>query len=279
VWESRALWDTRMHAVVKCGGEGEPRYRIAYMPMRNRVETIRMMLEEAGVPYEFEVVGYQAWKKIKATTPLGKVPVLRNFDGKGNDLGQETAIIRFLGKDLGFAGKDPTEEALVDMLFTQLFCTLRNNGLTHDGEHYSSTALRDIETREGAPRYREMHRVNSHSSAERSFAALGVFEDQLRKTGTGFLVGNSLTYVDLALFIILFELAEDDMVPDFATRFAYPHLGRFLAAIESRPNIAAYLESKRRMPRYTRPGYVYCQGKYSPCPEDWCPTTGFLRGP
>jgi hypothetical protein len=38
------------------GVAGRPRFRLAYMPMRNRAEVPRLIMEEAGCPYEFDVV-------------------------------------------------------------------------------------------------------------------------------------------------------------------------------------------------------------------------------
>lgn len=64
-----------------------------------------------------------------------------------------------------------------------------------------------------------MFRQNTFSRKERSLAALRFFEERLEERGTGYLVGDSPTYVDLGLFYILFELAEEDNVPDFAERF------------------------------------------------------------
>jgi len=267
IWLSGDLWNTSMHTIIRCG-EGDPRFSLAYMPMRNRVEVSRLMLEDCQCPYEFEVIGFKRWQDIKPKTPLGKVPVLYNFDGKGNDLAQESAITRFLARKLGLCGKSDEEEALVDMLYTQFFCTLRNNGLTHDGEHYAVTALKEAppELVKSRRSYQMMHRVNNWTVAERSLAALGVFEDRLKLSKAGFLVGDAVTYVDHALLHILLELAEPENVPDFAERFELPFLGQFLRRMEQRPGIAAYVRSSRRMPRYTRPGYVYCPGKYSDRP-------------
>jgi len=265
-----------MHVVIKCG-EGEPRYRLAYMAMRNRLEITRLVLEEAGCPYELEVIGFENWPEFKGQMPHGRVPVLYNFDGEGNDLAQETAITQFIARRLGLAGKDEFESATVDMLYQQFWCTFRNNGVTHDGEFYSAPRLRDFKGQTW-PRYQELRRVNNFTVAERSLAALGVFEERLAATNTGFLVGSGPTYIDLALFNDLFELAEDDNVPDFATRFNLPRLGSFLSAFENRPSIKAYLQSPGRIPRYSRPvgppgsqarmvsGYDYCPGRYSPRP-------------
>jgi len=250
---------------MKCG-EGPAQFRLVYMPMRNRIEVARLMLEDSHCPYELELVGFRKWNDLKLKMLLGKVPVLRNFDGRGNDLSNEIAITQFLATKLGLTGNSDEEAAVANMLYTQFFCTLRNNGLSHDGDHYSVTSLVAAKINEVdlslRRRYQEMHRVNDWTRPERSLAALGVFEEQLVKTGTGFLVGNTITYVDLALFNILFELAEPENVPDFSTRWNFPALGNFLNRLEQRPGIHSYVRSARRIPRYERPGYVYCEGKH-----------------
>ena len=52
LWTVRDLFETSIHAVVRCNKDGGPsKYRLAYMPCRNRGEILRLMLEEAGVSY------------------------------------------------------------------------------------------------------------------------------------------------------------------------------------------------------------------------------------
>lgn len=269
IWKDSYLFETEVHALVRCGEE-EPKYRLAYMAMRNRGEILRLMLEESGVSYDLEVIGFKDWERgVKASTPQGKCPVLRNYDGLGTDLGQEGAITRFLAKELELFGKTPVEESAVDSLYCFWFSTLRNNGVSHDGEHFSIASLRDAPPSSERPVYREIFRINSLSRADRSLMALGFFEDQLEATGSGFLVGQGVTCADLGLFYILFELAEEDNVPDFADKFDLPRLGAFLEHMQNRPNIRAYLNSPRRMPRYARDAsgsslYTYVPGKGSP---------------
>ena len=173
LWAKRDLFKTDVHAIIRCG-KGSPRFRLAYMPCRNRGEIIRLILEEAQVPYEVEIVGFAKWRDyVKASTPHGKLPVLRNFDGKGNDLGQEGAITRFLAQQCGLAGKTDVERAEVDALYCQWFSTLRNHGVSHDGDHYSVAALKDAvrcqKTAEDVVklRYQDMFRQNSFSRFER----------------------------------------------------------------------------------------------------------------
>lgn len=279
LWDTGDLFATDCHALLRCGS-GAPRFRLAYMPCRNRGEIPRLILEEAKCAYELEVIGFQVWKRImKERVPFGKLPCLWDFDGLGNDLGQEQAITRFLAQRVGLAGRDASEQARCDELYSFLFSTLRNNGLSHDGEHYSAAALKELADSRPAGeaidrmRYETIFRQNTHSRAERSLAALGVFEAALAESTTGYLIGPSPTYVDLALFHILWELAEEDRVPDFATRFGLPQLGAFLERVAARPQIDDYLRSARRMPRYAREAgsglslYTYCEGRWSPRPS------------
>ena len=274
IWKDHYLFETDIHAVVRCGNSNDedhtPRYRLAYMPMRNRGEILRLMLEESGCSYDLEIIGFKNWENgVKATTPQGKCPVLRNYDGTGNDLGQEGAITRFLANQLGLSGRNASEEAQVDSIYCFWFSTMRNNGISHDGEHFSIASLRDADPTSERPRYQDVFRLNTLSKAERSLMALGYFEELLETSGSGFLVSGGLTYVDFGLFYILFELAEEDNVPDFCQKFHLPNLGAFLESMQNRPNIKEYIASPSRMPRYERAAdgtslYTYVEGKGSP---------------
>ena len=48
---------------------------------------------------------------MKKTSEHGKTPILRNFDGKVNDLNQEGAITRYLANELNLAGQTHEEKA------------------------------------------------------------------------------------------------------------------------------------------------------------------------
>ena len=267
-------------SLVDCNPK-DARYRFAYMPIRNRGEVIRLMLEEWGGPYELEIIGYRSWEIVKRETKQGKLPILRNFDGKGNDLGQEQAITRFLAEELGFAGKTKTDRAMVDSLYSLWFSTMRNNGVSHDGEHFSVASLKIAYQHSelkglakgtpSRPKYRDVFRVNNLTRAQRSLMILDFFEELLSVSRSGFVVGNDLTYIDFALFYILFELAEEDNVPQWSAHFGLPNLGLYLQRMEQRPRIQNYFKSPRRMPRYARDSggsstYNYIEGKWSPIP-------------
>ena len=185
---------------------------------------------------------------------------------------------RWLAQRLGLAGRSVAEQAAVDSLHEQLWCTLRNHGVSHDGTEYSVLSLKECDAAEtvaSTPRYQEIYRRDAASlpRAVRSLAALRVFEERLAASTSGWLVGWGLTYVDLALFEALDELAESDNVgPDFAVRFELPQLGAFFERVGSRPHIREYLRSPRRMPRYARDAatgaglYVFVPGR-----DAWVP--------
>jgi len=308
--EGGGLYETDVHGVIRCNdndgdntgnnpvldnsissNNNKCEYRLLYMPMRNRGEIIRLILEEAQVPYEVEVVGWTNWVDgIKHTTPHGKCPVLRrtninneNMGGIELDLCQEGAITRYLADEFNLAGQTPTERAQVDSLYCLWFATMRNNGVSHDGQFFSIASLKEtaaLPTESTPtstqtirrPKYEDVQRLqamNDYTRAEVTLMALDFFERQLERTNTGWLVGNSCTYVDLGLFYILFELSEEDNVPDFDVRFHLPRLGQFLTAVSEQTHIKDYIHSPRRMPRYSRAAsgkslYTYVEGKGSP---------------
>mgnify|MGYP002829789716 CR=1 FL=1 len=82
LWATRDLFSTDVHGIVRCGPQlAPPRFRLAYIPCRNRGEILRLILEESGAEYELEVVGFKNWETgVKETTPHGKLPVLRDAD-------------------------------------------------------------------------------------------------------------------------------------------------------------------------------------------------------
>ena len=86
IWKDSYLFETDIHAIIRCGNnnneaeeevdkEGDdhkqislsspsiplPQFHLAYMPMRNRGEIIRLMLEESGCLYDLEIIGFKNW--------------------------------------------------------------------------------------------------------------------------------------------------------------------------------------------------------------------------
>jgi glutathione S-transferase len=141
-----------------------------------------MLCEARKCKYALELVGFVPWSDVKITTPYGKTPTLKNYDKtKTKDLAHEKPIARYLASKLQFFGRDEDERAKIDEVYEQHWSTLRNNGLTHQGENFDMDQLLAITDREieETPRFQDMRRVNSFSPSQRSLASLRVFDEIL----------------------------------------------------------------------------------------------------
>lgn len=264
LWAAGGLRQTgRMHAIFRGGpADKEPCFRLKYFVIRGLAELPQLLLEESGAAYEMELLGMQTFLDAKSSCgPFGRMPLLVNYDGKGNDLAQTPAITRFLASKLGFAGTDEVSKAEVDMVHCQFQDTFGN------AEQYKASALKDAKGVE-VPTWSETSRANELTICQRSLAALQCFEEVLKKSGTGFLVGTSLTYVDVALFLALFDLDEQENVPSSGWKWteAFPQLAGFSKMMSARPAIQAFITSSRRMPRMAPPNYLYVEGNLCPKP-------------
>ena len=266
--DSKDLWSTTLHQTLLCNciegedDESDCAFHFQYMPMRNRIEVPRMLCEAQKCKYALELVGFVPWSDVKITTPYGKTPTLKNYDKtKTKDLAHEKPIARYLASKLQFFGRDEDERAKIDEVYEQHWSTLRNNGLTHQGENFDMDLLLAITDREidETPRFQDMRRVNSFSPSQRSLASLRVFDEILLQHQSMYLVGDALSLCDIALFETAYELFREESADfDIAERFNLKYLERFLAHIEDEhPTLREYMKSARRVPRYKRPGYVY----------------------
>ncbi|GMR45686.1 hypothetical protein PMAYCL1PPCAC_15881, partial [Pristionchus mayeri] len=174
-----------------------PSYRLVYFDKRGRAESIRQLFVVAGVPFEDDRVTDEEWNAAKHRTPFRQLPIL---DVDGILLGQTHAIIRFLAKKFGYAGRSPLEEAIIDSL----------------SERYSDF-FDDVSpwlvVVEGFAKGDEVRRVSFQRHLRESVlypAALTFFEciEMFLKKANGFLVGSDLSYVDLLISEGIAQIAE-----------------------------------------------------------------------
>ncbi|XP_072038015.1 hematopoietic prostaglandin D synthase-like [Amphiura filiformis] len=91
-----------------------PSYKLTYFNGRGRGENARMMFAAAGVPYEDNRIEFKDWPQMKASTPLGSLPILE-VDGK-QKLVESKAINRYMAREFGFYGKDNMESTRIDIV-------------------------------------------------------------------------------------------------------------------------------------------------------------------
>lgn len=223
-------------------------YDLYYWPMiPGRGEFVRLVLEETGVPYrdvarlpEDEGGGMPPVMAFIAGEPPGHPayapPVLVQGDFV---LAQTAAICAYLGERHGLAPNDARRR----MQALQLQLTIGDLvDETHNVHHPVSAGLY-YEDQKAPAREAARHFVD-----ERLTRFLPYFERVLSYNGGDWLLGDTLTYPDLALFQVL-EGLRYAFPRSFAERSeATPGLLALRERVASRPRISAYLASSRRVP-------------------------------
>ncbi|KAG5668487.1 hypothetical protein PVAND_016426 [Polypedilum vanderplanki] len=88
-------------------------YKLQYFNARGTAEPIRYLLKYGKINFEDVRIESSDWPKIKATMPMGQMPILE-CDGKR--FFQSVAICRFLAKKVGLAGSNELENLEIDSI-------------------------------------------------------------------------------------------------------------------------------------------------------------------
>jgi glutathione S-transferase len=224
-------------------------YELYYWPgIQGRGEFVRLALEEAGATYVDMARERGPGRGVAAMVKLLKggadapAPFAPPFLKDGDAVVSHVAnILAYLAPKLGLA--PPTEALRVFAHGLQLTVT-DFVAEVHDTHHPISNDLyyedQKKEAKARATAFLD-HRLPKY---------LGYFERVLQSNPDreGHPVGAALTYVDLSLF----QLAEglSYAFPNAMAKFPakYPRLAVLRDSVKSRPRIAAYLASPRRLP-------------------------------
>ncbi len=225
------------------------KYELYYWPdIQGRGEFVRLALEAAGCAYldvarsPVKGLGVPRLMRFLSGREEAELPFAPPFLKAGRHVVAQTAnILLFLGARHGLA---PAREA--GRLWThQLQLTIADwVGEIHDTHHPIASSLYYAQQKP------EAGRRAADFLRNRLPKYLGYFERVLARNerGRGWLVGSQLTYADLSLFQVLTGL--DYAFPRTMRRALPRHrrLGALRRAIETRPRVAAYLHSDRRVP-------------------------------
>ncbi|KAI7860531.1 class gamma glutathione S-transferase [Circinella umbellata] len=183
-----------------------------------RAESIRLLLEDAGIEYQYESIERSTWpsfkeKLISEGHPAGCVPYIvldeKMYFGS-------TPIIRFLCKKLGqYKGSNDDEEQFIDAcadfaddFWNSYFKILWNP---------TDEALKE--------EYEKNDGIKHLSRMERYY---GVNEGP-------YVLGTEISYVD---FMVYHTLDDQKRTQNLKN---YPNLAKFIETFSARPNIAKYL--------------------------------------
>jgi glutathione S-transferase len=229
----------------------EPQYELYYWPgLPGRGEFVRLAFEDAGCPYlEMGRLSAKEGGGVAAIQRMmrGEAGGLRPFSPpilKYGDLviAQTANILLWLAPRIGLVPNDETNRIAANQIQLAIMDLVAE---VHDTHHPIATSLYYKDQKPEAKRRTEIFLVH------RMPQLLGYFEDLLHRNTHGHgkhLLGDKLTYVDLSMFQVLEGVA-------YAFPHAYAHvkpsIPRLLELrhhVASRPNIAAYLASPRRIP-------------------------------
>lgn len=206
-----------------------------------RAEYVRLLFEEAGVPYEevedAEFVRDFFWRRCGELQPA---PVLAPpaVHKDGFVLAQTPAIVRHLARELGLLPPGGAEaEARADQVAETVHELVAEANIAFHPDH---THKKSHWVQQGAaqPYIRAFQR-------SRFPRFLGHFERLLGHSGEYFING-SFSYADLQVFAVL-RISESQF-PEAYAALQIPLLRNFFHRIRARPRIAAYLSSDRCRP-------------------------------
>ncbi|MDR5779548.1 glutathione S-transferase family protein [Caballeronia sp. LZ065] len=217
--------------------------------LQGRGEFVRLALEDAGVPYievarESKKSGYgmNAMMKILDSKTEPHIPFAPPFLKNGDLIVPHVAnILLYLGPKLDLA---PPDEGLRYAAHGLQLTIADFVAEVHDTHHPLATDLY-YEDQKDAAKIRTQNFLD-----KRVPKFMGYFERVLRQNPAGDtqMIGEQTTYVDLSMFQIVDGLHY--AFPRAMKRFGehYPRVAALHDAVLQRPNIAAYVDSDRRLP-------------------------------
>jgi glutathione S-transferase len=223
-------------------------YQLYYWPsIQGRGEFVRLPLEEAGASY------VDVAREAKSGT--GIAGLMRILKGRGDPrppfappflkagrlvIGQTANILMFLGPRHGLAPKDEAGRLWANQLQLTVADFVAE---VHDTHHPIASGLYYKDQK------KEARRHTFYFLQNRVPKFLGYFESVLSRNSRSdrYLVGAQLSYVDLSLFQVIAGM--NYAFPKSMGRIARRHRRLFALhdRVQTRPRIAAYLASKRRI--------------------------------
>jgi len=207
-----------------------PQYKLFYFNLKSRGELIRYIFAVANVQYEDVRIEFKDWAAEKPKFRFGQTPVLE-LEG-GVQLNQSVAIGHFLAHEHGLCGKGALEDAQCLAIVEQ------TKDLVDVGVHIYWRE-KDEEKKKEKTKDFEQGLLKT---------TLDALEAQCSASDSGYLVGNGLTWADLALYSSLEVIAGYiDFQRDLLT--CYPALTAHRDKVGSVDAIRAY-QAKRPASEY-----------------------------
>ena len=220
------------------------RYELYYWPgIQGRGEFIRLALEDAGADY-VDIArrprGMAKMMRFLESRAVKRPPFAPPFLKAGKlVIGQTANILLFLGPRLRLAPKDEASRLWAHQLHLTIADWVAE---IHDTHHPIASSLYYEDQKREAKRRAENFRN------ERLLKFMNYFEQALKRNGSQYLVGKTVSYVDLSIFQMIEGLRYAFPRAMAKRERKYPRLVALHDRIAARPRLAAYLASERRLP-------------------------------
>jgi glutathione S-transferase len=220
------------------------RYELYYWPgIQGRGEFVRLALEDAGADY-VDVArlprGMAAMTRFLESASVKRPPFAPPFLKAGKLVIAQTAnILLYLGPRLGLAPKDEGSRLWVHQLQLTIADWVAE---VHDTHHPIAGSFYYEEQKREAKQRAENFRT------ERLPKFLNYFEQALKRNGSKYLVGKTVSYVDLSMLQMI-----EGLLYAFPRAMAkqerkHPLLVALHDRVAARPRLSSYLSSNRRLP-------------------------------
>jgi len=203
--------------------------KLIYFPVRGRAEPIRYILAQSGGKYEDVRVAKENWPQLKPTTPMGQVPVL---EVDGQQICQSMAIARYLAKKFGLVPVNELDAARADMFV---------DGVSDLFPHIRPVFMAIMAGDEG----KKTEAWNTFKT-EQLPPFLEKYEAFLKKNGTGFLVGDKLSWADIVVAEILNRFVTIFDKPTLLS--GHQNLIDLMNKVHELPNIKKYVDGRPQTP-------------------------------
>ena len=217
-----------------------PKLTLNYFPIAGRAEPIRLSLAVGGVPFTNKVLSFSAFAESKSSLPLGQLPTLDlDFGDTKKTLTQSSAVLRYVGKLGGLYPRNDDVTSLeideilsiLDDLRSPLVLTIlgKIKALLSDDTDFTSEEKIEIRTRwlnKTLPRF------------------LGFIEKKISENSSGWVVGESISIADLAVYCELawFSSGILDGIPANVLD-SYPACTQLMQKVKSHEGVKKWMDA------------------------------------
>lgn len=216
-------------------------WELFYWPIAGRGEFVRVIFEEAGVPFkehnDFEMLVSMFKKGKKEGWPCLAPPMLKRGDF---NLTQTPVICKYLGKQFGFYPEGDLNEVHAEQINATIHDYILEGMLSFHGKDFIGSYN---DQKEETKPYIKAFVDRRLPMFLRHFEKLMISNNG----GDGFVVGDKLTYVDLGLMHALRATASQ-FPEEWKQLDGIPKLRAFKDRMEARPRLASYFKSDRCKP-------------------------------